>query len=81
MRRIGNRLVAPLFALLLTVSLAFGVTSALAQVQQNECSFDGRNFVGACNSNEHCTDLCIMYNGGYPATAGDCWSGCCVCRL
>lgn len=83
MRRMGNRLATPLFALLLAASLVFGVTSVFAQAAQTaDCPFDGVNFVGACYSNEHCTDLCVMYNGGYPVTQGECWTnGCCTCRL
>jgi hypothetical protein len=77
-----NRFAAPLFGLVLAVSLAFGVTSVFAQARQSDCLFDGRTFVGACYSDQHCTDLCIMYNGGYPNTRGECWpNGCCVCQL
>ena len=82
MKKIGRRLATSALALLLAASLAFGVTSVFAQARQTDCLFDGRTFVGACYSNQHCTDLCVMYNGGYPNTVGECWTnGCCVCQL
>lgn len=84
MRRIGNRFAASLFALLFVVSLAFGVTTALAQAPSaTDCPFDGETFVGTCRSNDHCTEKCIFYNGGAGSTRGDCETipGCCICQL
>jgi hypothetical protein len=79
MRRIGNRLVAPLFALLMVASLAFGVTTTFATPGQAlTCPNDPPTWLGTCTSDEHCTNKCRFY-GGDPI--GDCTSrpGCCVC--
>lgn len=80
MRRTGNRLVRPLFALLFAASLAFGVTSSFAQANSKECLYDPPGFLGACFSNEECTERCIAA-GGF---AGECSNPpggprCCFC--
>jgi hypothetical protein len=79
MRRIGNRVAAPLFALLLAASLVFGVTSAFATpAKAMSCTNDPPTFLGTCTSDSHCRDKCRFY-GGDPV--GDCTSvpGCCIC--
>lgn len=85
MRRIGNRIATPLLAMLFALSLAFGVTTAFAQVGRlapvaAACLDDGFIAAGPCISPSHCDDRCRRrgYDGG------DCIGGieglCCVCR-
>lgn len=81
MRRIGNRLAAPLFALMLAASLAFGVsTTFAAPASAGACPNDPPNFLGTCTSDADCTQKCRFY-GGDPI--GDCTSlpGCCLCAF
>ncbi len=79
MRTIGNRLMAPLFALLLAASLTFGVTTTFAQPREAPpCFNDPPNALGSCSSQEECQRKCDFY-GGQPI--GDCIDGCCFCAF
>jgi hypothetical protein len=82
MRTIGNRIATPLFALLFTASLAFGVSSSFAQArQEGACPDDGWSInAGRCTTPEYCNLKCQ----GRWFEGGDCITGtegnCCVCR-
>lgn len=82
MQRIARRITTPLFALLLTASLAFGVTSSFAQAERvGECPDDGWSInAGRCTTPEFCDLKCQ----GRWFEGGDCITGiegnCCVCR-
>jgi hypothetical protein len=80
MRKTGSRIVTPLFSLLFAASLTFGVASVFSQADAKECMYDPPTFLGACFSNEECTERCIA-QGGY---AGECsqmpdGKKCCFC--
>jgi hypothetical protein len=86
MRRIGNRLAAPLFALLLAASLAFGVTTSFAQAERPAsrlaCENNGDDLLGSCSGFALPCDFRCQQNG---YIGGDCIGGiggddCCVCR-
>jgi hypothetical protein len=80
MQRISNRMMAPLFALLLAASLAFGVGSALAQpAAAAACPYNpGSGQIGvSCTVRANCTAPC---QAAYPGSPGGvCSGGCCVC--
>lgn len=79
MRTLGNRLVAPLFGLLLAASLAFGVTTTFAAPSKAPpCLNDPPHALGTCSSQEECQRKCDFY-GGLPI--GDCTNGCCTCAF
>lgn len=87
MRRIGNRVVTPLFSLLFAASLAFGVTTSFAQAERVNpdpfsCPNNYDNLLGDCDGYpEVCNFRCQQR--GY--VAGDCIGSvqgdCCVCAL
>ena len=79
MRTIAHRFTAPLFALLMAVSLAFGVTSVFAQAASEPCPIDyssGRTGA-SCSVSQDCTKSCRMAFPGSPG--GVCSFGCCIC--
>jgi hypothetical protein len=82
MRRIGNRLATPLFALLFAASLAFGVTSAFAQADRVApaaavCPNNNDYLLGNCSPT--CDQRCLdhFYTSG--ACISDQNGDCCVC--
>jgi hypothetical protein len=80
MQRTVDRITTPLFALLLAASLTFGVSSVFAGEGSKECTYAPPTFLGACFSNEECTERCIA-QGGF---AGECslmpdGKKCCFC--
>jgi hypothetical protein len=82
MRRIINRIGTRLFALLFTLSLAFGAHTVLAQpAPASECPVDyAAGDIGvACRTNADCTAPCQFY---YPDSPGGfCRAGCCRCAI
>lgn len=82
MRRITNRIGTRLFALLFTLSLAFGVHAVLAQsTPASACpvNYDAGDIGVACVVNEDCTEPCKFY---YPDSPGGfCRAGCCRCAI
>jgi hypothetical protein len=80
MRRIASSFTAPLFALLMAASLAFGVTTLFAQpAEPCEVNYFTGQVGAACNVTEDCTTPCRMV---FPGTAGGaCGGGCCFCAM
>jgi hypothetical protein len=82
MRKLGNRIVAPLLGLMLALSLAFGVGSAFAQVSEPDCPLDvGQGYIGvACQTNAACQAPCAIE---YPQGGGGFCNrnGCCECAF
>ena len=81
MRTIRNRFIAPLFALLLAVSLTFGVTTVFAQVA-GPCDYSPPTVLGYCSSEAECDWNCAAHGGW----EGDCVTGpnntkCCLCAI
>ncbi len=78
MQWIGNRLATSALALLLAVSLTFGVSSALTQVRA-PCRYDPPIELGYCSSQEECEATC---RGSGAGDFGWCTSdGCCTCYI
>jgi hypothetical protein len=83
MRKIGNQLATPLFALLCAASLAFGVGSVFAQpAAVSACPVDYPNgYVGlACSVNSDCAQECQYVYPGV-SNAWNCAGGCCLCAV
>lgn len=83
MRKIGNRLATPLFALLFAASLAFGVGSVFAQpAAASDCPADYPNGrIGlACSVNSDCAQGCQYFYPGV-SEAWHCARGCCLCAV
>jgi hypothetical protein len=86
MQTIARRITTPLFALLFTASLAFGVTTSFAQAERvtaavPSCPNNNDDLLGDCDGYpEVCDFRCKQrgYDGG--DCIGSIEGDCCVCR-
>jgi hypothetical protein len=59
MRKMGNSLAMPLFAVMMAASLAFGINTALAQPRETAiCTYQPPTVVGPCSDFAACQQYC-----------------------